>query len=150
MFKNKILVHMKTFDLTIDHILIHFIDSKLGLYFSFRIPLQLAKKWPEMVVKQTFISCYFFASQPSQEMEIFAFCVITFEPIKIQTNSAHQNDRLNLSFVKDKHAVGKNMARNSHKPAICFVIFVSKQSLSLFIKDTFFESLLSIIMSAML
>ena len=33
--------------------------------------------------------------------EIFAFCIITFEPIKIQTCSAPQNDRQNLSFVKD-------------------------------------------------
>ena len=31
----------------------------------------------------------------------FAFCVITFEPIEVQTCSAPQNDRLNLSFVKD-------------------------------------------------
>ena len=32
---------------------------------------------------------------------MFAFCVITFEPIKIQTCSAPQNDRLIFSFVKD-------------------------------------------------
>ena len=32
---------------------------------------------------------------------MFAFYVITFEPIKIQTYSAPQNDRLNLSFVKE-------------------------------------------------
>ena len=38
-FHNKILGHMKTFDVTIDHIMVHFIDSKLGLYVSFRIPL---------------------------------------------------------------------------------------------------------------
>jgi hypothetical protein len=38
-FHNNILVHMKTFDVTIDHILVHFIGSKLGLYVSFRIPL---------------------------------------------------------------------------------------------------------------
>ena len=31
----------------------------------------------------------------------FAFCVVTFEPIMIQTCSALQNDRLNFSFVKD-------------------------------------------------
>jgi hypothetical protein len=31
---------------------------------------------------------------------IFAFCVITFEPIKIQTCLATQNDCLNFSFVK--------------------------------------------------
>ena len=40
-------------------------------------------------------------------METFAFFAITFEPIGILTHSAHQNDRLNLSFVKDKHTVGK-------------------------------------------
>ena len=40
-FHNKILVHMKTFDVTIDHILVHFIGSKLGLYVSFRIPLYI-------------------------------------------------------------------------------------------------------------
>ena len=36
---NKILVHTKTFDVTIDHILDHFVGSKLGLYVSFLIPL---------------------------------------------------------------------------------------------------------------
>ena len=29
----------------------------------------------------------------------FAFCVITFESIEVQTCSAPQNDRLNLSFM---------------------------------------------------
>ena len=53
------------------------------------------------------------------EMEIFAFCVITFELIKIQTRLAPQNDHLNLRFVKDENTVGKKMARNSPKqPAI--------------------------------
>ena len=36
---NKILGHMKAFDVTVDHILVHFVGSKLGLYVSFRIPL---------------------------------------------------------------------------------------------------------------
>ena len=31
---------------------------------------------------------------------VFALCVITFEPIKIQTCSAPQNDSLNLSFAR--------------------------------------------------
>jgi phosphoribosylaminoimidazole carboxylase (NCAIR synthetase) len=48
-------------------------------------------------------------------MKMFVFCVISFEPIKIQTCSAPQNDRLNLSFVKDIHVVGKKMARNGRK-----------------------------------
>ena len=38
---NKILGHMKAFDVTVDHILVHFVGSKLGLYVSFRIPLYL-------------------------------------------------------------------------------------------------------------
>ena len=38
-FHNKILGNMKTFDVTIDHILVHFVGSKLELYVSFRIPL---------------------------------------------------------------------------------------------------------------
>jgi hypothetical protein len=41
------------------------------------------------------------------QMEIFVFCVIAFERIKIQTCSAPQNDRLNFSFVK---VVGKKKA----------------------------------------
>ena len=44
-------------------------------------------------------------------MEILAFYAIAIEPIKVQTCSASQNDRLNLSFVKDRHTYGKKMAR---------------------------------------
>ena len=43
-------------------------------------------------------------------MEVFAFCVIIFEPIKIQTCSAPQNDRLNFSFVKDIYIDGGKVA----------------------------------------
>ena len=46
------------------------------------------------------------------EREIFVFCVITFEPIKIWTCSAPQNDSLNFSFVKDIKVVVKKMAGN--------------------------------------
>ena len=35
------------------------------------------------------------------QKNIFAFCVITFEPIECQTHLAPQNDQLNLSLVKD-------------------------------------------------
>ena len=51
-------------------------------------------------------------------MEIFAFCVISFEPIKFQTHQAPQNDRLNLNFVKDAHTYGEKMVRNGHKTVI--------------------------------
>ena len=48
----------------------------------------------------------------------FAFCVITFEPIEVQTRSAPQNDRLNLSFVKYNYVDGGKLARNGRKTAI--------------------------------
>ena len=49
-------------------------------------------------------------------MEIFAFCVITFEPIKSQTCSAPQNGRVNLSFVKNiKVCNWQKTTRNGHK-----------------------------------
>ena len=54
------------------------------------------------------------------KMEIFALCVINLEPIRFQACYAHQNDRLNLSFVKDKHTVRGKMARNSRKLAIFY------------------------------
>ena len=40
------------------------------------------------------------------------FYAIPFEPFKIQKPSAPQNDRLNLSFVKDFDVVGTKMSRN--------------------------------------
>ena len=46
------------------------------------------------------------------------FCVITFKPIKIQTCLAPQNDRLNLSFVKDIYVDGVKLARNGLKTTI--------------------------------
>ena len=49
----------------------------------------------------------------SAEMEILAFYAIAIEPIKLQTHSESQNDRLNLSFVD-----GGKVARNGRKTAI--------------------------------
>jgi hypothetical protein len=51
------------------------------------------------------------------------FFVITFVPIKIYTRSAPQNDRLNLSFAKDKLVVGQKMARYGLKMAIYQLLF---------------------------
>ena len=45
----------------------------------------------------------------------FAFCVITYEPIEVQTFSAPQNDRQNLGFVKDIKVVVEKMTRNRRK-----------------------------------
>ena len=44
--------------------------------------------------------------------------VITFDPNKVQTHLAPQNDRHNLSFVKDIVVVGKTMTRSVLKTAI--------------------------------
>ena len=41
--------------------------------------------------------------------------MVAFDPIKIYTHLAPQNDRLNLSFVKDIYVVAKKMARNDQK-----------------------------------
>ena len=51
-------------------------------------------------------------------LHIEFFTVITVVPIMIQTCSAPQNDRLNLSFVKDFYKVSTKMARNGCKMAI--------------------------------
>ena len=47
------------------------------------------------------------------------FCVITFEPIEVQTRSAPQIDHLKLSFVKDIYVDGGKLDRNGRKTAIC-------------------------------
>ena len=46
------------------------------------------------------------------------FYAITFEPIKIQKRSAPQNDRLNLSFVKDVYVNAEKMGRKVGKLVI--------------------------------
>ena len=46
-----------------------------------------------------------------KEMEIFAYCVITYEPIISKTCQAPQNDHQNFSFVKDEHTYGRRKAK---------------------------------------
>ena len=53
---------------------------------------------------------FFLQNRTKTKMEKIAFCVITFDPIKIQTYSVPQNDHLNFSFVKDIHVDGGNLA----------------------------------------
>ena len=64
----------------------------------------------DFVQKQMFATFTFFC--------VFVFFVITFVPIKNQTHLAPQNDRLDLSIVKDKHVAGQKMARYGLKKAI--------------------------------
>ena len=42
----------------------------------------------------------FLQNHKNMEMEIFAFCALTFEPIEVQTCSAPQNDWLNFTFER--------------------------------------------------
>ena len=60
--------------------------------------------------QKQYIRIFFLQNRTKTKMEKIAFCVITFDPIKIQTHSAPQNDRLNFSFVKDIHVDGGNLA----------------------------------------
>ena len=51
-------------------------------------------------------------------METFVFCIIAFEPMKIQTSSAPENDRWNFNFVTDFYVVDEKMTKNGCKTAI--------------------------------
>ena len=53
--------------------------------------------------QKQYIRNFFLQNLTKTKMEKIAFCVITFEPIKIQTHSTPQNDHLNFSFVQDIH-----------------------------------------------
>ena len=59
--------------------------------------------------QKQYIRNFFLQNRTKTKIEKIAFCVITFDPIKIQTHSAPQNDRLNFSFVKDIHVDGGNL-----------------------------------------
>ena len=65
-FQNKILVLMKDIDLTIDHILLHFIGSKAGLYVSFQIRLYISEQQSVQTFKS--ISSNFLLSMPFNKL----------------------------------------------------------------------------------
>ena len=50
---------------------------------------------------------FFFTKLQKQEITKIVFYVVAFDPIKILTLKAPQNDLLNLSFVKDFYVVAK-------------------------------------------
>ena len=71
----------------------------------------------------------FVQNRKKKEMEIFTFCVITFQPIISKTCQAPQNDRRNLSFVKDNHTFVKKMARKGRTKDIFKGTFICMQTL---------------------
>ena len=48
---------------------------------------------------------------PNSKMKIFSFCIMICEPIIAKACQAPQNDRHNLSFLKDTNTFGEKMAR---------------------------------------
>ena len=73
------------------------------------------------------------------ETRYFVIDVTAFNPIKISTCWALQNDCQNLSFVKDKHTYGKKMARKGRTKVIYKGTFISKQSLLIIVAYIFRE-----------
>ena len=69
-------------------------------------------------INRNIFTSFFLQNRKKLEMEKNAFCVINFEPIEVQTHSAPQNHRLNLSYVKDINIDGGKVARNGRKTAI--------------------------------
>jgi hypothetical protein len=69
---------------------------------SVSVFLQFCKKKPNLC-NVFCVLCIFWV------FAIFFIFVITFEPNKIQTRLAPQNDRLILSFVNDSHVVGEKI-----------------------------------------
>ena len=64
------------------------------------------------------ILAYFFQNWKTQLSKNIGIYVIAFDPIEIQTQQAPQNDRRNLSFVKDTNVVGNRMTRKGPKMTI--------------------------------
>ena len=61
-----------------------------------------------MAIFETF---FFFQNWKTQLSKNIWIYIIAFNPIEIQTQQAPQNDRRNLSFVKDTNVVGNRMTR---------------------------------------
>ena len=55
--------------------------------------------------------------QARKNTDFNQYFVVAFDPIKIHTHYAPQNDRWNLSFVKDIYVVAKKMTTNGQKMA---------------------------------
>ena len=60
---------------------------------------------------------FFFQNWKTQFSNQIIIHVIAFDPINIQTCLAPQNDRQDLSFVKENYVLGQKMTRNGRKLA---------------------------------
>ena len=86
--------------------------------------------------------------QARKNTDFNQYFVVAFDPIKISTHYAPQNDHWNLSFVKDIYVVAKKMTTNGPKRPFLklkfsnfflsklkntIVLFLSVQTLSIFV-----------------
>ena len=78
--------------------------------FSVFFFCDFVKKRPYLCIVQRFFIYYMF---------FICVSVISFGPIKAQTRSTPQNERLNISFVKDIMVAGKKLARNCPRTDCC-------------------------------
>ena len=82
----------------------------------------VGKKWTEIVEKCPFLELkfrvLFFQNWKIQLSKTFLIYVLAFDSIKIYTLYESQNDRWNLSFVKDINEVGNKMTRIGSKMTI--------------------------------
>ena len=91
-FHNKILVHMKTYDATIDFILVHFVSSKLGLYVSFRIPLYL------LLPAELYVPRYFSSGKSLRILRAIFSCSVII-PIMAHSPTAGSKDDFRLHLL---------------------------------------------------
>ena len=82
----------------------HFENKRAG--FLLMCQKSLRQNTPKMM--------YF---QARKNTDFNQYFVVAFDPIKISTHYAPQNDRWNLSFVKDIYVVAKKMTTNGPKRA---------------------------------
>ena len=76
----------------------------------------MVKQWPFLKLK---FSLFFLSKWKNTFVKKSLIYVIDFDPIRIYTCLALQNDRQNLNFVKDICVVSKTMAINSCKMGKC-------------------------------
>ena len=90
----------------------HFLANYIKIFHKTKVQMVIFRCLAQRRKTETKPDTY---SKDRMFVTSFAFCVITFEPIEVQTCSAPQNDRQNLGFVKDINVVVEKMTRNCHK-----------------------------------
>ena len=81
-----------------------------------KVPKKMAKSGCKMAIYKLYISSFFSCKvENKRKGKKIVIYDVAFDPMKIQTCLAPQNDFQNLIFVKDNYVVGKKMTRNGPK-----------------------------------